>query len=149
MRIERKRIFDCALALVFIVITLFWLRLLTRVSFDDRDYWIGFVGFCILLELTYVSLHFSLKALFFARPHVVAMLTRIVAAIVALPVTIVAGLLMVIIGGAMIGTGADTLSYLVDLMFILASLGVPSFFLWRRVFRSSTRAEQALGADSP
>src|ERR1700730_17803326 len=141
MQIERKRIVFGALALLSIAATLYCVKLGSRSLFDDRDYWIGFVGICIMLELAYVSLHFSLKTLFFTRPHVVTVSTRIIAAIVALPVTIVAGLLFFIVGGAMIGTRMETLDYLVDLLFILALLGVPAFFLWRHVVRAFTRAE--------
>ena len=36
----------------------------------------------------------------------------------------------------------ETLDYLVDLLFILALLDVPAFFLWRHVVRVFTRAEQ-------
>ena len=145
MSIGTKRAIFGALALLFIALVLLLLRAGFKLTFDDRDYWIGFLGFCFLLEVSYVAAHFSLKTIFFARPDVVTRATRVMAAIVALPVTIMFVLLLVIVGGAMIGTGTETLEYLVDLALILALLGLPAFFLWRHVLRGLKRAEQIVG----
>lgn len=132
-----KRLVFAVLALTFVALTLLLLGAGLRLTFDDRDYWIGFVGLCVLLETFYLALHFSLKAIYFTRPAVATRATRMVAAIVALPVSLMFVLLLAILGAAMIGTGTETLLYLFDLAFISVLLGIPAFFLWRHVFRST------------
>jgi len=94
-----KRIIFGFLAPGFITLTILLVRAGRKVRFDDRDYWIGFLGLCLLLETFYVALYFSLKALLFRRPQVVAAITAVVGALVALPVTLMFGLLVFIVAG--------------------------------------------------
>jgi len=94
-----KRIIFGFLALGFITLTILLVRAGRKVRFDDRDYWIGFLGLCLLLETFYVALYFSLKALLFRRPQVVAAITAVVGALVALPLTLMFGLLVFIVAG--------------------------------------------------
>ena len=119
------------IALSFLVLTFIIVRIGANLRFAEHDYWIGYLGFGILLGVSYLSVHFLLKTLLLGKPHLARVCSQIIAAIVALPLTILAGFLSFMIVSAMIASGKEILDYLIDLSAIVLLLACPAFFLWR------------------
>jgi hypothetical protein len=120
-----------SLALVFILV-----RIGLSIKFTEGDYWIGYLGLGLLLDVSYLSVHFLLRTLLFDKPHLARACGQIVAAIVALPLTILAGLLSWLIVRAMAVTGEEVFEYSIDLSFVILLLACPAFLLWRYALKA-------------
>ena len=126
------------IAIFFGALTVAWLRILLTFEPDCRSYWIGYLGFGILLELCFMTIHFLLKSALFSRQTVARTSTRIVAALVALPLSLITVMLCVLILQSLIVT-EDT-GYLVDMAIVLITLALPTLLILRHSFGSCRKS---------
>jgi hypothetical protein len=132
MPVINKRFISGVMTLISLVLTFILVRIMLRSKLTEQGFWIKYLGFGILLEVSYLSTYFLLKTLLFRKPHLIRVYSQIVGATVAFLLTLLAGLLSFIVISAMIATGKEIFAYLIDLLIIILGLGFPAFFLWRQ-----------------
>lgn len=123
-------------ALFFFALTLILIKKGSRLEFGCNDWWIEWLGFGVILDAAYLSIHFMLKTLLFESPALARAWSRALAALVAVPLTLMAVVLSFVIAVAALETGNEIFDYTVDFTSIQLTLTVPAFFLWRHALKA-------------
>lgn len=128
--IAKHNAFTSALAgSFFLVLSVILVVLGSKFQSREDNFWLGFIGFGILLESSYLAAHFLLKAL--ARPEIAAICSRIIAALVALPLTIITAVLVLWLVQAAFATDSEGITIIALLALLGITLGIPTLLLWR------------------
>jgi hypothetical protein len=135
-------LFLCAAALL----TLIGLR----IQIHDGNYAAVYVGFGVWLECVYLTVHFLLQLALHSRPALVATISRVLAAIILLPIGLIIAIQVVLLEQSIHFNGTDV-GTLVFAALVFLLLFIPFVFMTRFVLgaRPRRRVQQIVEPDPP
>ena len=117
-------------ALSFLVLTVVVLVAAYQLQINDGNYWIGFVVIGVLIEMSYLMVHFLLKIILGSKLHVAKRISQVLAALAAVLLSLITAILTILI--------VQSLRVIVDAQtlaiagIVTLALALPTGFLWWR-----------------
>jgi len=125
----RQSTFVSALAgSFFLILGVVLVVLGSKFKSTENNFWLGFIGLGVLIESLYLAAHFLLRAL--TPRELASICSRVIAALVAIPLTFITGTLFLWAGQAAFAVDTDEMTVIAFLALVGITLGLPTVLLW-------------------
>jgi hypothetical protein len=141
------RAFVVIATLMFLCATVLMTLIGLRIQIHDGNYAAVYVGFGVWLECLFLTVHFFLRAVLQSRPSLVDTVSRVLAAIILLPIGLIV-LIQIVLIEQSIHFGDRSVDTLVATTLIFLLLVIPGVFMFRFVLGAAfrRRAQQPIEA---